>query len=224
MSNMSDYYNPESLQILTELLHLHRHRGVGPTADSLTVRQSLLSCEVRLSMWSLILCLHCCCYWRGGGVHWFEWVSCEIWSPIRSRLGHLTFTVSGLYCCLNSPRFFISPLLKCFKRSSRQNISFFLYQKRAFFASILFFLFNSAWETSCPDLKIARDIKSIKVKKWSPWFGLVRVLFYHYLIVPESPQVECFQTLCGIYCQSPDSYEKRWNSLAGRNPSPSTLH
>lgn len=65
-------------------------------------------------------------------------------------------------------------------------------------------------------------------KKMKPWFGLVRVsvlslshcarespgwvLSYHHV------------TLCSAYCQSPDSYEKKWNSLAGHNPSQNTLH
>lgn len=68
--------------------------------------------------------------------------SSQFRSPIRSRLGHLTFIVSGLSCFLNSPLFFISPLLKCFKRSSRQNISFFPIKKikKSFLLPFFFFI------------------------------------------------------------------------------------
>lgn len=61
-----------------------------------------------------------------------------------------------------------------------------------------------------------------------PWFGLVRVSVLSLShCTRESPgwvlSYHC-ATLCSAYCQSPDSYKKKWNSLVGHNPSQNILN
>lgn len=55
----------------------------------------------------------------------------------------------------------------------------------------VFFFFYSTWKTSSTHLgklpKTENPSNNKKIKNLKLWFGPVRVLVYHYLIVPESP-------------------------------------
>lgn len=81
---------------------------------------------------------------------------------------------------------------------------------------LLVFFFYSTWKTSSTHLgklpKTENPSNNKKIKKLKLWFGPVRVLVYHYLIVPESPgwvfSYHC-ATVCSAYCQSPHSFSKK---------------
>lgn len=80
------------------------------------------------------------------------------------------------------------------------------------------FNFHFSWKKNLQRQRTENPSQSKKKRKEkNPRFCLVRVQFYHYLIVPDTPQVECFHiaALHCTYCQSPDSSEKKLHFLEG---------